>query len=308
MNRTRAFLATLAVLLAVVVALPFVRTSERAELDDAARATAPGRFVELSHGPVHYLDEGPREGRPVVLVHGFSVPSYTWDRTAEALAGRGFRVIRYDLYGRGYSARPDVAYDPKLFVDQLDELLDALQLSGPVDLVGLSMGGAIGAAFTAERPGRVRRLALVAPFNTAVDVRPLGVPGVGEYLARTYFVPGLAGKQLEDFADPDAFPEWPARFRTQMRYRGFERALLSTAREFVSHDPLSYYEAAGSQGKPTLLVWGDRDSATPVEQADRVSAALGGPERVLIPGAGHALHYEHAAEVSAALSGFLGRP
>lgn len=308
MNTKRISLTALLLLFAVLVALPFVRTAERAELDEAARATAPGRFVELSHGPVHYLDQGPPDGPPVVLVHGFSVPSYTWDRTAESLAASGFRVIRYDLYGRGYSARPDVAYDAELFVRQLDELLSALRLARPVDLVGLSMGGAISAAFTAERPHRVRRLALLAPLNTAVDVRPLDIPGVGEYLARTYFIPGLAGNQLEDFTDPTSFPEWPERFQTQMRYRGFERAILSTVREFVSRDPMPYFRAAGEEAKPTLLVWGDRDSATPIEQAERVSAALGSPERVVIHGAGHALHYEHAGEVSAVLSDFLRRP
>jgi len=59
----------------------------------------------------------------VVLVHGFSVASYCWERTVPALVEAGFRVLTFDLYGRGYSDRPDGPYNLDLFVRQIDELL-----------------------------------------------------------------------------------------------------------------------------------------------------------------------------------------
>src|SRR3954471_17451667 len=76
---------------------------ERLELTDAVRASAPGRFVRLTDGYTHYELGGPPAAPVVVLVAVFSVPYYIWDPTFEALVGAGFRVLRYDYYGRGFS-------------------------------------------------------------------------------------------------------------------------------------------------------------------------------------------------------------
>jgi pimeloyl-ACP methyl ester carboxylesterase len=54
-----------------------------------------------------------------VLIPGFSVPYVIWDPTFEDLVEKGFRVLRYDLFGRGYSDRPDAIYDLELFDRQL---------------------------------------------------------------------------------------------------------------------------------------------------------------------------------------------
>src|SRR5919109_740116 len=62
----------------------------------------------------------------VVLVHGFSVPFFIYDPTFEFLTRAGFRVLRYDLFGRGFSDRPKARYNIDLFVRQLGELLDGV--------------------------------------------------------------------------------------------------------------------------------------------------------------------------------------
>ena len=117
----------------------FPYLGETAELDEAVRASAPGSFVRLSDGYTHYELDGPESGQPVVLVHGFSVPYFMWDPTFEFLTESGFRVLRYDLLGRGYSDRPKVRYDIDTFCQQLKELLDILGLE-QINLMGLSMG------------------------------------------------------------------------------------------------------------------------------------------------------------------------
>jgi len=104
-------------------------------LDDAARRHAPGDFIRLPDGMVHYELAGPADKTQVVFVHGFSVPYYIWDHTFPALAEAGFRALRYDLFGRGYSDRPDLPYNLELFVRQLRDLLTALQIPGPIALV-----------------------------------------------------------------------------------------------------------------------------------------------------------------------------
>jgi hypothetical protein len=70
----RMSLVVLAALAAIAAVLPFARSAEHRDLDGEARSHAPGAFAALSHGLVHYRVEGPEQGQPVVLVHGFSTP------------------------------------------------------------------------------------------------------------------------------------------------------------------------------------------------------------------------------------------
>ncbi len=137
-------------------------SGETRELDDATRGSSTGQFVRLSDGYTHY-EIGDTERPPsVVLIHGFSVPYFIWDPTFSALLSAGMNPIRYDLYGRGYSARPDANYGIDLYLRQLRELLDALRVKA-TSLVGLSMGGVIAASFATHQPSRVHRVVLIDP-------------------------------------------------------------------------------------------------------------------------------------------------
>src|SRR5579862_6348425 len=100
----------------VVSGLAYYRANnpEHGPLDDAARKAAGGSYVKLSDGITHYELSGPDTGRLVVLVHGNSVPYYIWDSTTVALRAAGFRVLRYDMYGRGTSDRPNTTYNADL--------------------------------------------------------------------------------------------------------------------------------------------------------------------------------------------------
>jgi pimeloyl-ACP methyl ester carboxylesterase len=113
---------------------------ESLTLSEETRAALGGSFIALPEGVTHYELGGPPDGRPVVLVHGFSVPLYIWGPTFEALVGAGFRVLRYDLFGRGYSDRPPVKNNVDLFDGQLHALLDALEIPSPVSSLELGAG------------------------------------------------------------------------------------------------------------------------------------------------------------------------
>ena len=65
-------------------------------------------FIDLSVGKTHYELVGPETGRTVVLLHGGTIPMWTWDRQVPALVEAGFRVLRYDMCGRGYSDSPEL--------------------------------------------------------------------------------------------------------------------------------------------------------------------------------------------------------
>ena len=138
---------------------------EQQDLTAEARRGLPGGFVELPAGVTHYELQGKADAGTVVLIHGNAAPLVTWDRTIGPLSDAGFRVLRYDLFGHGFSDRPDLrTYDRRFYNTQLADLLDALGIASPVGMVGTSQGGSIAACFAAENPGAVSRLALLAPF------------------------------------------------------------------------------------------------------------------------------------------------
>lgn len=285
-----------------------VRNPEHADLDAAARRGVPGKFVTLGDGVTHYDVQGPDSGQRVLLAHGFSVPSYIWDSTITALVGAGFRVARYDYYGRGFSDRPNVRYTADLFDRQMLQLLDSLGWAGPVDIVGLSMGGPVTATFTGRHPERVRSLTLVDPAAGSRDAPPLPfrLPLVGPVLWQGFAVPGMAAGQLTDFVAPAKWPDWPDRYRVQMQYHGFGRALLSTLTENAAGAPLdSVYARVGTLGKPTLLIWGKQDSTVSIKNAEGVRKAIPQAQYHPIDSAGHLPHMERTDVVNPLLIAFL---
>ncbi len=283
------------------------RNPEQGTLDDAARAAVPGQYVRLTDGLTHFELSGPEEGPPVVLVHGFSVPAYIWDSTVALLSGAGFRVLRYDLFGRGTSDRPDVTYDADLFDRQLGELLDSARWQRPVHVMGLSMGGFVTATFAGRHPERVRSLTLIDP--AAGDAEPLPwylrLPWLGPMMWQALLVPGMARGQLTDFRDPARWPEWPDLYRPQMRFRGFGRALWSSAMTLSRTDLDSVYATVGQRSMPVMLLWGKDDHTVPIENADRVRRAIPRAEYHPIDGAAHLPHMERSDTVGPLMLTFL---
>ncbi len=286
--------------------------SEPLALDDAARASAPGQFARLSDGWTHYELAGPPDAQAVVLIHGFSVPYYIWDPTFAALAEAGFRALRYDLYGRGFSDRPDAEYNADLYDRQLQELLDALDIRAPADVVGLSMGGPIAIHFANRHPERVRRIVLVDPAGFPLK-QPLAaglirISPLGEWLMDRFGEQILVKSLVKDMKYPERFPDYAERYRAQTRYAGFRRALLSTMRSGMLTSAAEAYRRVGEQGKPVLLLWGREDHTVPFALSERVWAAIPHAEFHAIDEAGHVPHLERPEVVNPILVEFLRRP
>jgi pimeloyl-ACP methyl ester carboxylesterase len=280
---------------AVLIAAWFYFNEEHTLLDAGVRAQFDETFIELPNGVVHYEIGGPVGGEMVVLVHGFSVPAYIWDPTFESLTSAGYRVLRFDLYGRGHSDRPDVAYTISFFADQLDQLTRALNVATPFNLLGLSMGGPITTQFANQHPGKVKRLLLIDPMVFAPseeDISPLNLPVIGEYMANVYLVPQLVAGQASDFQNKDRFPDWEARFREQMQYHGFCRAILSTVREWLDADIRREYENLGTSGTPVQLFWGREDQTVPLEFSNKLLELVPQARLTVIDNAGHIPHFE----------------
>ena len=130
----------LAIVCIAILILPVILNKETKVLNPENRKEAPGEFINLTNGITHYEEFGHDTAQTVLLVSGFSVPYYIWDRTFEVLKENGFHVLRFDFFGRGYSDRPDVVYNSELFTQQIADLLISLNIDKPIDIIGLSMG------------------------------------------------------------------------------------------------------------------------------------------------------------------------
>lgn len=281
------------------------------DMSHVARTATGSGIVRLPEGSTHYELAGPAKGVPVVLIHGFSVPAFIWDPVFAGLAAAGFRVLRYDLYGRGASDRPHGRYDRERFDRQLVALVEALDLGPNVDLVGLSMGGAIAVEATDRHPDLVRKLVLIDPAGLP---RPSGTnavraPVLGELVFAVAGKPVLIRSMKHDFFRPGPMAEAMARYQdqylAQLKKPGFLRALLSTIR----HGPLeameNAYQRVGHQERQVLLIWGREDCTVPFALSNRVRALM--PNAVFHPieGVGHVPHLEKPDLVNALLVDFL---
>lgn len=296
--------------LVIVFVLPFRTGKERVTLDTEARTALKNEsFVRLSDGTTHYQWQGPENGRKVVLVHGFSSPYFIWDRNVSALAQAGFRVLRLDLYGRGLSDRLQTEYTGDVFDRQLLELLDALDVKEPVDLVGLSMGGLIVTRFTDRHPERVRKLVLIGTSGVQrlpMVTKILSAPIVGDWFIRAFgdfFVTHLLPREIAN--DASGMASAKAAYANQLQYRGYKRALLSTLR----HGSLTGEEAAfsrvGSQKRDGMLLWGTRDTVVPYKVHERVKELIPWLDFRPIDGGRHCVNYENADVVNPVLIAFL---
>ena len=284
--------------------------SETKELNDDTRRLTGGSFVSLSDGVTHYeLNNNTRENT-IVLVHGFSVPYFIFDPTFHFLSQHGFRVLRYDLFGRGFSDRPYTDYNIDLFVRQLSELLDALRLTRPVSLVGLSMGGPIAATFTALYPYRVEKLVLIDPAGG----QPIVLPKIANILTKPWIgetILGLVGNErmvktfASDFFDKKLVDHFAQRYLVQMQFKGFRRALLSTVRNRMFNSFMDTYCQVGALHKPVMLIWGRHDTTVPLKHSEDICAAIPDIKFHIIEDCSHIPHYEKPEETNALLWEFL---
>ena len=298
----------------LLAALPFAVEWSRVPVRRRRAGRVPGEIVALPGGATHVIRDGPDDGSddgPVaVLVHGLTTPSCVWAGIAPLLVQAGYRVIRYDLFGRGLSDRPFGRQDTGFFLAQLDALLRREKVAAPYVLVGYSMGGAIAAAKAAEAPGDVAALVLIAPTGLADAVMPriLRVPVLGDWMMWVFGGPLLRRRMRSDPGEASVIPDLPRREAAETRTRGYLRSVLSSIRRAVSRDMSREHRAVARAGVPVLAIWAGRDRSVPLSSAGRLAELNGEARHHQIDDAGHGLPHTRPGEVAAAILRFLARP
>lgn len=228
---------------------------------------------------------------------------------ADGLGGMGYRVLMYDLYGRGLSDAPKGAQNRAFFLRQLADLLIFHNLREDVTLVGYSMGGAIATAFAAENPHVIKRIILVASAGIVLRetrftrfcrrTRILGDWAHGAFVRR---------KILNAIPERGRTKEIDAVLRAQrdaLLQRGYLPALLSSRRGMLSETQEKEHRQLGRQGMPVIAVWGGADQVIPLSALGLLALWNRDVRQEVIDGADHGLPYTHGEKVVAALRAAL---
>ena len=310
MKSLKIILISAAVVVVIVFAINglfLIADTERYTLDEAARKNVSGSFVQLTDGITHYELAGSETGKVVVLVHGFSVPYYIWDSTFLKLVDEGYRVLRYDEYGRGFSDRPDKVYEASLLRQQLEELLTALNIQSVHAIAGLSFGGPVVTDFAIHHPNQVDKVILVDPFFPLESAEPTK-PSYPESFMRFMMAlspEDMVNGQLTDLKYPERFPQWADQYKVQMQYKGFRHALISTRLHYATPEKMrANYKELDEQHKPILLIWGKEDNTTPFSSSDELRKIVQ-TEFMPVDDAAHLPHMEKASGVNARIIEFL---
>ncbi len=248
-------------------------------------------------------DVGP--GPVVVLIHGFPLDRTMWEAQLTEV-GSIYRIIAPDLRGFGETAVPDGVYTVDLMADDVIETLDALNLTDPVVLGGLSMGGYVAMSLVLRYPDRFRALMLM-DTRTAGDSE--GTARVREDLARAVERSGKPDAVVEAMlpvlfapAMHTKHPEVVARVRERMLGQS-PLALASTLRGLAVRPDRSADLA--KIAVPTLVLAGEEDQVIPADETRRLAEVIPGARLVTIPEAGHLAPMENKVAANAAILDFL---
>lgn len=151
------------------------------------------RWFDSRDGRMHYVDEGPRDGPPVVMAHGNPTWSYLYRHFIPPLVKAGYRAIAPDHLGFGRSEKPDSAelYRIPRHAARMEALLESLDLKNATVVVQ-DWGGPIGLSWAARHPERVGRLAILNTFahrppekvQLPLPLKLFRMPGLGEFLVK----------------------------------------------------------------------------------------------------------------------------
>jgi len=255
-------------------------------------------------------------GPVIVLIHGITGSSVTWEDVIEPLSER-FTVVAPDLLGHGESAKPRGDYSLGAYASGIRDLLVALGHQRAT-VVGHSLGGGVAMQMAYQFPERCERLVLVSSGGLGRDVhmllRAASLPG-SELVLPLLAAPGLVRRldavggflgRLGLRAGSDLEEMW--RGFSSLSDVGARAAFLHTLRTIL--DPSGQRVSARdrlylAEQMPTLLMWGERDPIIPVEHGRAAHDMIPGSRFEVFPDAGHFPHRDEPRRFVKTLSDFI---
>jgi pimeloyl-ACP methyl ester carboxylesterase len=298
-----------AVALIYLAARPFIVERGRRPIGLEERHGSRGQFIQLSQGVTHCRWAGPARGPVAVVVHGLASPMVSMESVADGLGDLGYRVLLYDLYGRGLSDAPKGPQNRAFFLRQLADLCAYHGLTEDVTIAGYSMGGSIATAFAVEYPHSVKRVILFASAGIVTKESRFAcfcrrVPLLGDW-AHAAFVHNRILKTIPEKGETKEIDRVFQIQRRELRRRGYLPAILSSRRGMLSEDQEQDHRKLGRQGFPVVAIWGGKDPIIPLQAVGLLGLWNRTARQEVVDDADHALPYTHGAQMVEALRSAL---
>jgi pimeloyl-ACP methyl ester carboxylesterase len=255
------------------------------------------KYTKLSTGvTVEYIETGALGGAPLLLLHGLSDSWHSFLPLLPHLP-RGVRVLALSQRGHGQSSKPRDGYGLETLAEDAKAFLDAKHIGRAV-IAGHSLGAAVASLLAAAHPERIAGLALLGAFadfrgNAGVielrqEIQDLTDPIDPEF-ARAFQISTIARMVDDDFLDlvVDDSQTLPA-----FAWRALADALMA------SDLPAAFARIEA----PTSLIWGDQDAFVPRGEQDMMLAAIRNATLRVLPGTGHAVHWDRPGETAAIIN------
>jgi len=251
---------------------------------------------------LHYLDPHPTGTPAVFLLHGLGANCSSWTLQFEPLIEAGLRPIAPDLPGFGSSPYAGGGWSFKQMAQELASLQAELK-TGPLFVIGLSMGGVVAQQFALDFPELVKRLILVSTFCV---LRPENLSQWGYFLERLLLVHTIGLKKQAGVVSRRVFPG-----------AGQEMLRKMAEEQIAAADPRAYRAAMRALGLfdaqqrlkklhlPTLVITGADDSTVSPARQKLLAESIKGARQITIPKAGHAVTIDQHAAFNQAMLEFL---
>jgi len=256
-------------------------------------------FIKIGDCVHHYVVEGHADKPALLFSNSLGSDLRVWDPMVPQLVS-DFRLIRYDTRGHGLSEAPPPPYSAGELAKDVVGLLDALEIKEAV-VCGLSVGGVIAQQLAIQYPNRVRALVLC---DTGVRIGTVASWEERIATVRAEGLGALAAPSMERWFSEDF------RRRHAAEVRGYANMVVRTAADgyvgtCCALRDTDLTHAAASIDKPTLVLCGDQDIATPPEMARRLASIVPNARLSLIPQAAHISCVEQPAGMATRIMQFL---
>jgi pimeloyl-ACP methyl ester carboxylesterase len=221
----------------------------------------------------------------------------------------GYRVLMYDLYGRGLSDAPRGAQNRAFFLRQLSDLIAYHRLQDDVTLAGYSMGGAIATACAAENPHIIKQLILIAPSGVIVNESRFSrfcraVPVLGDWV-HAAFAYGRIKRAIPARGQTKEIDRVLRAQRRELKRRGYLPGLLSSRRGMLAETQEKEHRQLGRQGIPVCVVWGGNDAIIPIRAVGQMAEWNRKARQEVVDRAEHSLPYTQGDALAQALRAIM---
>jgi 2-hydroxy-6-oxonona-2,4-dienedioate hydrolase len=259
------------------------------------------KFTDVNGSVIRYLEDGPRDCKTLILLHGIGASAERWSLVIPTLS-RDYRVIAPDIIGFGYSDKPAVEYTMDFFIDFFKSFLDNLGIS-KASIIGSSLGGHIASEFAIRFNHMVEKLVLVSPAGMMRNSNPT----LDKYI--------MAALYPEHQRVYEAFSEMVYDSNTinqEILMDFVNRMNLPNAKYAFMSTLLGIRYAPRLTGRlsnitaPTLLMWGENDTTIPLaECAHQYNGIPNMEELEVIKKCGHIAPIEKPATFNRTVLRFL---